>query len=282
MDLIEKILSRVKDLPTLPAVYSALCDAIAAPRSTAEDVARVISADQASALKVLKMANSAFFGFSGRIETVSRAVVVLGLDEIRNLVLSSSVMDLFKKRRSLHRFHPRAFWSHSIAVGLITRALGKKMGIVHLENFFVAGILHDIGKLFFFEFAEEDYARTLAIVDEKDCFIREAELEVLGMDHALAGSMVADQWRLPEPIRNAIHYHHFGTVGGEPDLILASVHLGDILARALTLGFPGEDLLPQPNEDIWDVLKLKPGTIQKMVPGLLRDYEETIRAMLLS
>ena len=99
----------------------------------------MISADQASTLKVLKMANSAFFGFSGRIETVSRAVVILGFDEIRNLVLSSSVMDLFTKHRTLHRFHPRAFWAHSIAVGLITRSLGKRMGIVHLENFFVAG-----------------------------------------------------------------------------------------------------------------------------------------------
>jgi len=282
MDLIEKILTRVKDLPTLPSVYSALCDAIASPRSTAEVVARVIAADQASTLKVLKMANSAFFGMSGRIETVSRAVVILGFDEIRNMVLSSSVMDLFKKGKTLHRFHPRAFWAHSIAVGLITRMLGKRMGIVHLENFFVAGILHDIGKLFFFEFAEEVYVRTLRLVDEKDCFIREAELEVMGMDHALAGSMVADQWRLPEPIRNAIHYHHFGMIGGEPDLLVASVHLADILARALTLGYAGEDLLPQPNEGIWEVLKLQPGTVRKMVPSLLRDYDETIQSMLLS
>jgi putative nucleotidyltransferase with HDIG domain len=282
MGLIEKILMKVKDLPTLPAVYSAVCDAIDSPRSTAEDVARVISTDQASTIKVLKIANSAFFGFSGRIETISRAVVVLGYDEIRSFVLSSSVMNLFKKHPILHRFHPRAFWAHSIAVGLITRALGKRMGVVHLENFFVAGILHDIGKLFFFEFAEEDYSRVLTLVDEKGCFIREAELEVLGIDHALAGSMMADQWKLPEPIRNALHYHHFGMVGEEPDLIVACVHLGDILARALTLGNPGDDLVPQPNEGIWEVLKLQPGTIRKMVPVLLRDYEDTIRSMLLS
>jgi len=282
MDLIEKILTRVKSLPTLPTVYSALCDTIANPRSTAEDVAKVISIDQASTLKVLKMANSAFFGFSGRIETVSRAVVVLGFDEIRSLVLSSSVMDLFKKQKTLHRFHPRDFWAHSIAVGLITRILGKMLGVVHLENFFVAGILHDIGKLFFFESAEEDYGRALGLVDEKNCLIREAELEVLGMDHALVGSMVADQWKLPEPIRNAIHYHHFGMAGDEPDLFLACVHLGDVLARALVLGYPGDNFIPQPNEAIWEVLKLKPGMIRKSVPELLRNYEDTMRSVLLS
>jgi putative nucleotidyltransferase with HDIG domain len=282
MDLIEKILVRVKDLPTLPTVYSALCDAIADPRSSAADVEKVISTDQASTLKVLKIANSALFGFRGKIHNISRAVVVLGFQEIRNLILSSSVMNLFKKPRASHRFHPRDFWAHSIAVGLITRSLGKRVGVVHLENFFVAGILHDIGKLFLFEFMEKDYSRALAMAEEKNCFIREAELEVLGMDHALVGSMVADEWRLPRPIRDAIHYHHVGMVGVEPDLFVACVHLSDILARALRLGYPGDDFLPGPNDGIWEVLNLGPGMISAMVPMLLKDYEETIHSMLLS
>ncbi len=282
MDFVEKVLKGVKDLPTLPTVYSALCDVIANPRSTAEDVAKVISADQASTVKVLRITNSAFFGFRGRIENISRAVVVLGFDEIRNIILASSVINLFDKGRAVERFRPRDFWAHSIAVGLTTRALGKMVGIQHLENFFVMGVLHDIGKLLLFEYMKDEYDQVLALVQEKKCYIREAELEVLGMDHALVGSMVADQWGLPEPIRNAIHYHHVGMVRGEPDLLVACVHLADILARALELGYPGDELIPQPNDCIWEVLKLRPGMIGRIMPSLLRDYESTLHSMLLT
>ena len=282
MDLVDKILTSAKDLPTLPTVYSALCDTIANARSTADDVAKVISTDQASTLKILRIANSAFYGFSGKVETVSRAVMILGFNEVRNIVLASSIINLFSKKKTLLNFKPGDFWAHSIAVGLATRLLGQAVGGRNLENFFVAGILHDIGKLFIFESAESEFGKILTLAAERRQFIREAELEVLGMDHALIGSLLADQWKLPEPIHNAIRYHHFGMVGEKPDPMVASVHVGDILARAFELGFPGDDLVPQPNEDVWEGLPLQPGTIEKMRPTLLRDYEETIGTLLLS
>lgn len=281
MDLIEKILKNVEDLPTLPTVYSALCDVIADPQSTANDVAKVVSMDQASTIRILRIANSAFYGFSGRIENIPRAVMILGFNEVRNLILASSVMNLFSKKKSLTGFRPRDFWAHSIAVGLIARSIGRILGSTDSENFFVAGVLHDIGKLFFLEYAEKDFEKVLASVAENDRLIRDAEVEILGLDHALMGSMLADQWKLPGPIRNAIHYHHFGVVGEKPDLLVASVHVGDILARALELGHPGDPFVPQPNESIWEILKLRPGTISKMVPALLRDYEEALGTILL-
>lgn len=121
--------------------------------------------------------------------------------------------------------------------------------------------------------------QVLASVEENSRLIRDAEVEILGMDHALMGSLLADQWSLPKPIRNAIHYHHFRTVGDKPDLLVASVHAGDVLARAMGLGHPGDSLVPQPNESVWEVLKLRPGMISKMVPSFLRDYEEAVSAM---
>jgi putative nucleotidyltransferase with HDIG domain len=279
MNLVEKILKNVKDVPTLPTVYSALCAAMADPRSTANDVAKIVSMDQASTIKILRIANSAFFGFSGRIENIHRAIVLLGFNEVHNLILASSVMGVFSKKESSIGFGPRDFWAHCLSVGLIARSIGKLAGGVNVENFFVAGILHDIGKLYLFEFAEDDFVRVLASVEENSRLIREAEVEILGMDHALVGSLLADEWKLPEPIRDAIHYHHFGTVGGKSDLLVASVHVGDILARALGLGHPGDSLVPQPNESVWEVLKLRPGMISEMVPSLLRDYEEAMGRM---
>ena len=109
MNLTEKILKNVKDVPTLPTVYSALSEAMANPQSTASDVAKIVSMDQASAIKILRIANSAFFGFSGRIENIHRAIVVLGFNEVRNLILASSVMNLFSKKESLISFRPSDF-----------------------------------------------------------------------------------------------------------------------------------------------------------------------------
>ena len=281
MNLVEKILENVKDVPTLPTVYSALCDAIENPHSTANDVAKIVSMDQASTIRILRIANSAFFGFSGRIENISRAVMIIGFDGVRNLILASSIMNLFTKKRAVTGFKPREFWGHSIAVGLIARLMAKMSGVVNAESFFAAGILHDIGKLYLFEFAENEFMRVLSLAADSNRLIRETEVEVLGMDHALMGSLLADQWRLPEPIRNAIHYHHFGTVGEKTDLLVASVHVADILARAFEMGHPGDNLVPQPNENVWNVLKLRPGMIGRMLPIILREYEEAVRTMLL-
>jgi putative nucleotidyltransferase with HDIG domain len=281
MALLERIIKDAKELPTLPTVYSALCDAINNPRSTAEDVAKIISADQSSAIKILRIANSAFFGFSGRIETISRAVMVLGFNEVTSLVFSSSVMNLFSKKQPLLGFRPNDFWAHSIAVGLVTRRMGKALGRPNLENYFLAGILHDIGKLVFFEFAEDEFARVLRCVSEKGCSVREAELEILGMDHALMGSFLADHWKLPEAINHAIHYHHYGMIGEKPDLLVASVHVADIMARALSLGCSGDPFVPKPNEAVWDVLNWRPGRLKEMVTPLLHEYEETTAAMMI-
>jgi putative nucleotidyltransferase with HDIG domain len=279
MNPVDKILKNVKDAPTLPTVYTALCDAMANPQSTANDVAKIVSMDQASTVKILRIANSSFFGFSGRIENIQRAIVILGFNEVRNLIMASSVMKIFSRKDALNGFRPSDFWAHSLAVGLIARSVARLAGCPIVENFFVAGILHDIGKLYFYQFAEDDFARVISSVEKENRLIRDAEVEIFGMDHALMGGLLADHWKLPKPIHDAIHYHHFGTAGDEPDLLVASVHVGDILARALGLGHPGDDLVPQPNENVWEVLKLRPGMISKMIPSFLQDYEEAVTKM---
>jgi putative nucleotidyltransferase with HDIG domain len=279
MNPVDKILKTVKDAPTLPTVYTALCDAMANPHSTANEVAKIVSMDQASTIKILRIANSSFFGFSGRIENIQRAIVILGFNEVRNLIMASSVMNMFSRKESSMGFKPTDFWAHSLAVGLIARSVARLAGCPVVENFFVAGVLHDIGKLFFYQFAEDDFARVISSVKKEGRLIRDCEVEVFGMDHALMGSLLADHWKLPEPIRDAIHYHHFGTAGDKIDLLVASVHVGDVLARALGLGHPGDDLVPQPSESVWQDLKLRPGMMTQMVPSLLRDYEEAVSQM---
>ena len=279
MRVIEKIIDNIRDLPTLPTVYLALSEAMADPRSTAQDISRRVSSDPASSSRVLRLANSVLYGFSGQIATISRAVVVLGFDEVRNLVLATSVLDLFSKQDSAFDFRPVDFWAHSIGVGIATRLIGKACRLAEVENLFVAGVLHDIGKLVFFEFAEKEFTRALDLANKCQQPLRDAEIEILGMDHSQGGRLLVENWHLPPAIQKAIGGHHAGVIGEPPDPLVAAVHIADTLVRALELGFGGDDLIPRPNERAWEVLSLPPDTLTEMTPQILQQFEEATRIM---
>ena len=276
----EKIINRIKFLPTLPTVFSRLSDAMSNPRISNDEIAAIISSDQAASLKILKVVNSAFYGFSGRIDTITRAILYLGLNEVRNLIFAMSVINLFKKKSSLMNFRPVEFWSHSIAVGVATRLVGSSMQIQNLENYFLAGILHDIGKLILFEHAGEDYAKVLAMVEEKRCLIIDAEKEVLGFDHSKIGEILAIKWNLPSTIKNAVRYHHSGIADGSTEKLVAAVHIGDIIARTLELGYPGDELVPEPNEIVVEKLKLTGSLFTDSYDSILKNFEETNKLLL--
>ncbi len=281
MDVAQRILQRVEEFPTLPTVYSALSEVIANPRSTASDAALVISSDQASAAKVLKAANSPVYGYSGRIDTISKAIFFIGFNEVRNLIAALSIIDMFRKGKPSELFNPVEFWKYSIATGVITRLLGKQAGVGNLENFFLAGILHSIGKLFFYEFASREFSVVLTMMEEKQVPMRVAEREVLGITHPAIGELLAEKWKLPPSITNTIRYYISGFVDGKPDLQTASVHIASIIARCMCLGSSGDTIIPEPNERVWDVLKLHSGVIAGMHDQIIYDYHEAASSLLL-
>lgn len=282
MDFEKYIINLAKDFPTLPTVYTALSEAMSNPRSTAADLSGIIATDKSSASKVLRVANSPIYGFSGQIDTISKAVFYIGFNEIKNLVAASSTIDMFSKAKASLNFSPVDLWKHSVAVGVITRIIGQSLGIRSLENYFLAGILHDLGKLLFYEYADVEYGRALKLVLEKKISIREAEIQALGISHTVAGELLAERWRLPLPIRNAIRYHTTGVVpNGEPDVMLAAVHVANIVARAMELGFPGDDLIPEPNKKAFEILKLPSDFFTKMSDKIYFDYEQSVALILL-
>jgi putative nucleotidyltransferase with HDIG domain len=274
------IIEAIKEFSTLPTVYSSLIDILNDPSSTTQAVSDLIACDQASTSKLLKIVNSPFYGVPGQIDTISRAVVVLGFNEIYNLILSSTVMDFFTREGSLSNFRPVDFWRHSIAVGIATKTLGRLAGQPTQENFFIAGILHDIGKLIFFQYAEDQFSLALELCERERKPLSQMELKIFGMDHAQAGTLLAEQWHFPEPIIEAIQYHGQGIVPGKFDFLAAALHMGNILVRALELGNGGDDLILQPNRQVLKILNLKPGSLSGMVPSLLKDYDEICQTLL--
>ena len=280
MKPLDKLLAGINNLPTLPTVFATLSDAIEDPRVTTEKLAEIISSDQASSFKILKIANSSFYGFRGKIDTISQAILYLGFNEVRNIVFALSVMNVFSKDKRLPNFSPIDLWAHSIGVGIITRFIGKGIGEKRIENFFLAGILHDIGKIILLEFAHDEYAAVLRLIESKNCPMIEAENEIFGMDHTRVGQALAEKWKLPAAIQDTILHHHRGTAEKENSTIVALVHIANIAARMLELGHSGNTHYSAPNVKSWEALKISPGFLSSIGKQVMETYDHTIRVML--
>lgn len=282
MKISDQIINSVTEFPTLPTIYNELTEVLENPRSTAIDAANIITKDQSATSKILKVANSSIYGFYGKIETISQAIFYIGFQEVRNLILTLGIMDIFKNTKEVHLLNPVDLWKHSIAVGTIARAIGRYLGISKLENYFVAGILHDIGKIFFLKYFPNDFAKSLELAEEKEITIREAETEIFGISHTKIGSLIAERWKLPKTIVNTIEYHYTGTILGKFDLLTCIIHLSNIYARLLNLGNSGDKLVPQPNEEVWNNMSLPTDLFSKIYNKVILDYQESTHLFLLN
>lgn len=282
MKKIQALIDRIDEFPTLPSIYTSLLEVISNPNSTVQDVANIIQKDQSSTVKILKSVNSSLYGIQGKISNLNQAIFYLGFNEVKNLLISISVIDIFSNIKSSSNFNIADFWKHSIAVGVITRSIGKLLSIKDLDNFFLSGIIHDIGKLFFLKFFKDEYLDLINSTGKNNRLIIEEELDAFGVSHCVVGSLIAMKWKLPVPITNVINNHITGLISGKPDLLCMSVHLADIIARTLELGNPGDNFVPEPNFDIWKEMMLPQGAIMNIYPEIINNYNQSINVLLIN
>ncbi len=275
----KRIYDAIEEVPTLPTIYSVLSDTLISPNANAADIAHLISTDQSASFKVLKVVNSPIYHLSSRIESISLAVLHLGFNEIRNIILALSVINLFSKKKLIAAFRPVDFWKHSIGVGVITRYIGNTLQVARPENYFLSGIMHDIGKLVLFENFGDQYEKVLQYSEERKCQLIDAEKEILGIDHSAAGAILAEKWKLPDSVLKAMKYHHEGS-SGDKDMLTAAVHISDIAARMLEFGFAGDDYVQKPNPEAWELLKLPPHFFTKSIGVLTASFDETVNSIL--
>ncbi|MFY8162566.1 MAG: HDOD domain-containing protein [Candidatus Kapaibacteriota bacterium] len=282
MKIINKIIKEIEEFPTLPTIYSTLSDVTANPRSTATDVANVIAQDQASATKVLKTSNSALYGYRGRINSISQAVVYIGFEEVKNLCIALSVIDMFALNSISKILSPVDLWKHSIAVGVISRYIARTLGVKNLEDYFVAGVVHDIGKLLFLKSIPEIYTKVLEYSIEHQVSLRVVEKEIIGISHTLAGKLLAEKWRLPKGIIEVISNQYIGVTDSKALQLVATVHLANVVATMLELGKAGDDLVPPINPKVYEVLKLHPNFFTRALPVIIKEYQESVNLLLIA
>ena len=282
MKLLNNIINNVRELPTLPTIYWELNEILENPNSTAADAGNVISKDQSTVSKILKVANSAVYGIRGKIDTVSQAIFHIGFEEVRNLVMAMSVIDVFKNNKVLEVINPVDLWKHSIAVGVVSRLLAREMGIGKLENYFIGGILHDIGKIFFLRYFSIDFAQAVSIAQERKISMKEAEREIFGISHTAVGELIVDQWRLPTCFKNVIANHESGIVRDGFDSLTAVVHISNITAKLFELGWSGDNIINEPSHGIIEKLNLPNNTFTSLQKQILIGYQEAVSIFMLN
>jgi len=228
----------LKNLPTLPGMIEQISRAVESKRFSVADIGRLISRDQVLSAKVLKLANSAFFGFSRKVGSLTQALVLLGFDVVKGLILTSSVFDLMKHRAE-------ALWVHSMAVATVSSAIAAELEMAEAEEASIAGLLHDLGKVVLRAHMPEDNEEITRLVEAEGYRVREAEQAVLGFDHSHIGQWLAESWKLPENLIDPIRWHHQPESARVAPLATAVVHLADHLTRAYGLGDGADDWVPE-------------------------------------
>ncbi len=242
----------ISSIPTLPTVIERITRLLQNPKTSAEEIGKAITTDQALATKVLKLVNSAFYGFPGKISTITHAIVILGFSTIKNVVLTASIFEAFHKKGDESAvFDLEQFWTHSIACGAAAQSIAKHLGFNDKEECFIAGLLHDLGKLILCQYLPEEFDKILALAKEKKILFFESEQELFDVTHQEIGAFLTQRWNLPQNLQNAVKFHHNPQPSCDYYMMTAIVHCADIFVRALDFGNGGDDKIPAMSENVW-------------------------------
>jgi len=242
----------ISKVVTIPAVVNRILALVATGTVSAGEIADEIGNDQVLAARVLKLVNSGFYGFRQPITTITHAMVLLGGDVVKTLVMTASVIDLVDRMNQLLE----GLWEHSVGTARAAGAIAERLRMRDVEEIALCGLLHDIGKVIVGQTFPVEHARIRQVVAERNCLQIEAEAEVLGVSHAEVGMWLLKKWSLPPNMVYPIAYHHAFHPRRDFADRTAVVHLADILCRAKGVGYPGDRRLPRLDPEAWQVLGL--------------------------
>jgi putative nucleotidyltransferase with HDIG domain len=274
---ISQVVKSVRDLPTLPSVVLDLISSFEREDVDVTMLAEKMSRDQALAAKTLRLANSSFYGLAAKVRTVKQAIVVLGFDSARALAVASSVIDTFGGSKS-QQIDVAGFWRHSIAAALCARSLARHAKLDQ-DYAFIAGLLHDIGRLVLASGFPDEYAQVVEYCALNDTTTSEAELRVLGVDHQLTGQMLAEAWKFPPVIQRAIGQHHAPAAADLSD-VPGVVHAANAMVQALDLGGGVHIAVPRLLDATWDSLRLTPDHLRAVCRETEGQFEEACRLLM--
>ena len=269
----------VINVASLPTIYTKLSEAIADPRKNNKDFTKIINEDTAMAARLLRIANSALYNFPSKVDTVTHAITIIGTNQLRDLVLACSVIKLFQNVPE-DLCTMESFWRHSVACGVCARVLAGLRREQNVERFFVAGLLHDIGRLIMFSELSQQMNEAYLYRKEQRCLLFQAEREIAGFDHATLGGLLLKAWQLPARLEEAVTFHHAPHKAKKFPQDAAILHVADILAHALQLGSAGENCVPPLAPNAWEQIDLPISVIGTVMGKAQIQYNDAVSFIL--
>jgi HD-like signal output (HDOD) protein len=254
---IEELFSADVQIPSLPDVYYKFKDAMDNPEGSFEEISDIIATDPGLSVRLLRIVNSAYFGFPSKIETISHAIGVVGLEQLNNLVISTVIMERFKGIPD-SVMNMDSFWRHSVACGLAAKIISSHSGEINTERFFVAGMLHDIGRLIIALTVPFNILSVFMRCKSENISVQESEKDILGFTHADIGKHLLKTWGLPVFLQEVVGNHHQPEKNSTFAKEASIVHVGEHIVNTLGLGDSGENQFPSPmNQTAWKRLELQ-------------------------
>jgi len=274
------IVSRTTDLTPLKAVATKAIAMAEDERAAAMDLATVISSDQALTAKLLRLSNSAYYGYARRISNVREAVILLGMRTVRSVAISSAIIEAFRVPE-IEGFDQDLFWAHSVCVGLVAEVIAREARTARPEDAFTAGVLHDVGKLAMMLTEPRLFERVIDLVRNEQMNYHEAELAVFEVGHEQVGARLAERWKFPEPLVASIREHHPHKALASVESLSAAVATANLACNraGLACGFDWTQ-----DKSRQSVVALPPMVDQAFgkVKGGMATLEERARAFLLN
>lgn len=261
-----KKINHIEEFFTLPAIAMEVNSLLQDGKISIKTLSDTIEKDQAIVSKILKLVNSAFFGFQSKINNIPHAIMVLGFNTVRNAVMSISAIDALSLKDVPDGWDMREFWKHSIAAAVTSRKLAERTRLCHQDNCFVGGLLHDIGKIILAQFFRDIFIQILLSIGDEKISFSAAEKEIIPMKHDEIGGYLAKKWKLPPDLVGAISYHHSTTQRAYDLNFLLIIHTADYLVNAFYMRSGTNFDIYGLREDVENIMKEQLETVNEWFP----------------
>lgn len=272
----KRLLSGIRNLPSVPFIMVEVSKMLDNPRTGASDLGKLISKDQAMVAKILSVANSPLYGLPRRVSTIEFAIVILGFDHIKNIVIALSMMEAFKSKEDKN-WNRRSFWLHSLITASAAKRIADDLGFRKSGEAFTCGLLHDLGISVIQRYFYESFKEIISLVDEQQIRFINAELKVLGISHQEIGQYLIEKWNLPSSLGEAILYHHNPSEAENEREMAAIVHLADYMTQRFMMGDLNWDESYELDLGIIDILNLGD---QNYLESFIQSYEQLFRVQI--
>ena len=247
--MIKRRVQKIGGLPSFPATHAEILKLSESEESSSEDIADKLKLDPGLLATVFKLVNSSHYGFAKKVDSLKLAVTLLGLEEIANLVMAAQVFEKMGNYEEGAGLDLQAFWKHAVGTAFVARTIAKKLR-TETESAFLAGMLHDLGKVVLDRYFADYYASIFDLIKSEGMSIVRAEQEILGLSHAEIGGQLAFEWQFTDNYLNSILYHHNPQNARRYQRLVSLVHLADVFCRLLGYGSGGDDLVPKIDERV--------------------------------